>query len=58
MFSTSQSEKEESGLEQRPTMQPVINDIALHVSEVEAVLKSLDPNKGAGPDEIPVTILK
>ena len=44
MFSTWQSEKEESGLEQRPTKQPVINDIVLHVSEVEAVLKSLHPN--------------
>ena len=47
-----------SGLEQRPTIQPVINDIVLHVSEVEAVLKSLDPNKAAGPDEIPAGILK
>ena len=30
----------------------------LHVGEVEAVLKSLDPNKATGPDEIPARILK
>ena len=58
VFSTCQSEKEGSGLEQRPTIQPVIIDIVLHFSEVEAVLKSLDPNKAAGPDEIPARILK
>ena len=58
VFSTCQSEEEESGLEQRPSIQPVSNDIVLHVSEVEAVLKSLDPTKAAGPDEIPARILK
>jgi len=30
----------------------------LNVSEVEAVLNSLDPNKATGPDEIPARILK
>ena len=30
----------------------------LHVGELEAVLKSLDPNKATGPDEIPARILK
>ena len=30
----------------------------LHIGEVEAVLKSLDPNKATGPDEIPARILK
>ena len=45
VFSSCQSEKEKSGPEQRPTIQPVIYDIVLYVSEVEAVLKSLDPNK-------------
>ena len=58
VLSTCQSEKEGRSLEQRPTIQSVINDIVLHVSEVEAVLKSLDPNKAASPDEIPARILK
>ena len=58
VFFTCQSEQEESGLEQRPTIQPVVNDIVLHVSEVEAVLKSLDPNKATSPDEIPARFLK
>ena len=30
----------------------------MHVGELEAVLKSLDPNKATGPDEIPARILK
>ena len=58
MFSTCQSEKEGSGLEQRPTIHPVINDIVLHVGKVEAVLKSLDPNKAPGPEEILARNLK
>ena len=58
VFSNCQSEKEESGFEQWPTIQPVINDIVLHVSEVEAVPKSLDPNKAACPDEILARMLK
>lgn len=57
VFSTCQPEKKESGLEQRPIIQPVINDIVLHVSEVEAVLKSLAPNKAGSPDGIPARIL-
>ena len=58
VFSTCRPVKEESGLKQRPIIQPVINDIVLHVHEVEAVLKSLDPNKAAGSDEIPARIMK
>ena len=39
-------------------LESTLSDIVLHVGEVEAVLKSLDPNKGYGPDEIPARILK
>ena len=38
--------------------EPPFSDIVLHVGQAEAVLKSLDPNKATGPDEIPARILK
>ena len=41
-----------------PHAEPPFSNIVLHVGEVEAVLKSLDPNKATGPDEILARILK
>ena len=38
--------------------EPPFSDIVLHVGQAEAVLKSLDPNKATGPDEISARILK
>ena len=41
-----------------PHAEPPFRDMVLHVGEVEADLKSPNPNKTTGPDEIPARILK
>ena len=58
VFSASQEDKEDNGVGKFPAAESPFSDIVLHVGEVEAVLKSLDPNKATGPDEIPARILK
>lgn len=47
MFSAPQEDKEENGVGK--LLEPPFRDIVLHVAEVEAVLKALDPNKATGP---------
>lgn len=58
VFSAPQEDKEDNGVGKFPAAEFPFRDIVLHVGEVEAVLKSLDPNKATGPDEIPARILK
>ena len=58
VFSVSQEDKEDNGAGKLPAAEPPFSDIVLHVGEVEAVLKSLDPNKATCPDEIPARIQK
>ena len=58
VFSVPQEDKVDNGAGKFPAAEPPFSDIVLHVGEVEAVLKSLDPNKATGPDEIPDRILK
>ena len=58
VFSVLQEDKVDNGAGKFPAAEPPFSDIVLHVGEVEAVLKSLDPNKATGPDEIPARILK
>ena len=58
VFSVPQEDKEDNGIGKLPASEPPFRDIVLHVGEVEAVLKSLDPNKATSPDEIPARILK
>ena len=58
MFSVSQKDKEDNGVRKVPAAEPPSSDIVLHVGKLEAVLKSLDPNKATCPDEIPARILK
>ena len=58
VFSVPQEDKEDNGVGKLPASEPPFSDIVLHVGEVEAVLKSLDPNKATSPDEIPARILK
>lgn len=47
VFSAPQEDKEENGVGK--LLEPPFSDIVLHVAEVEAVLKALDPNKATGP---------
>ena len=56
-----------SGLEQSPAadndepppcIDPRLSDLTLKISEVQDVLRNLDPNKATGPDGIPARILK
>ena len=58
VFSVLQEDKVDNGAGKFPAAEPPFSDIVLHIGEVEAVLKSLDPNKATGPDEIPARILK
>ena len=59
VFSVPQQDKVDNGAGKFPAPRRTpFSDIVLHVGEVEAVLKSLDPNKATGPDEIPARILK
>ena len=58
VFSVPQEDKVDNGAGKFPAEEPPFSDIVLHVGEVEAVLKSLDPNKVTGPDEIPARMLK
>ena len=58
VFSVPQEDKVDHGAGKFPAAEPPFSDIVLHVREVEAVLKSLDPNKATGPDEISARILK
>ena len=58
VFSVPQEDQVDNGAGKFPAAEPSFSDIVLHVGEVEAVLKSLDPNKATGPDEIPARILK
>ena len=58
VFSAPQEDKEDDGVGKFPATESPFSDIVLYVGEVEAVLKSLDPNKATGPDEIPARILK
>ena len=55
VFSTSQNIQVENGA---PVTETIIDDIVLQVSEVEDILKSLDPKKATGPDEVPAKVLK
>ena len=57
-FSVLQEDKVDNGAGKFPDAEPPFSDIVLHVREVEAVLKSLDPNKATGPDAISARILK
>ena len=50
--------QEDNGAGKFAAAEPPCSDIVLHIGEVEAVLKSLDPNKATGPDEIPARISK
>ena len=59
VFSVPQEDQVDNGVGKFPAAAELsFSDIVLHVGEVEAVLKSLDPNKATGPDEIPARILK
>ena len=58
VFSAPDEDKEDNGIGKFPDAESTFSNIVLHVGEVEAVLKSLDPNKATGPDEIPARILK
>ena len=58
VLSVPQEDKVDNGVGKFPAAEPSFSDIMLLVGEVEAVLKSLDPNKATGPDEIPARILK
>ena len=58
VFSAPHEDKEDNGVGKFPDAESTFSNIVLHVGEVEAVLKSLDPNKATGPDEIPARILK
>mgnify|MGYP000306101024 CR=1 FL=1 len=57
VFSAPQEDKEDKGVGKFPAAESPFSDIVLHVGEVEAVLKSLDPNKATGPDEISARVL-
>ena len=58
VFSVPQEDQVDNGEGKFPAAEPSFSDIVLHVGEVEAVLKSLDPNKATCPDEIPARIQK
>ena len=58
VFSVPQEDKEDNGIGKVPAAEPPFSDVVLHVGEVEALKKSLEPNKATGPDEIPARILK
>ena len=58
VFPVLQEDKVNNGAGKFPAAEPPFSDIVLRVGEVEAVLKSLDPNKATGPDEISARILK
>ena len=57
MFTVPQEDQVDNGAGKPLPQNPPLA-IVLHVGEVEAILKSLDPNKDTGPDEIPARILK
>ena len=48
MFSVPQEDKVDNGAGKFPAAEPSFSDIVLLVGELEAVLKSLDPNKATG----------
>ena len=58
VFSVPQGDKVDNGAGKFPAAEPSFSDIVMHVGEVEAVLKSLDPDKATGPGEIPARIRK
>ena len=58
VFSVPQEDKEDNGIGKLPAAEPPFSDIVLHIGEVVAPKKSLEPNKATGPDEILARILK
>ena len=45
-------------VEQQPITDPLLTGLTISTSEVVEILRNLDTNKAAGPDEIPARILK